>query len=287
MDNSVSKLSYILKKFDINNSSKIAFDTCYNGYNELYKRLLYNKNVYNNIQIGGGKYKHIYNNIKFKFKHIEDDEMHYIKMYTKKEPECVIILISKGDNEGVIQSITNNKDCIRGKNDVTKIGSLLLKSSLDFIKKYRDNFKIKKLTLTDNAYKKCGKTTINLGLMLTLITGTTWYGKYGFKPENKELFKQFKKNKKIMSEIKLKDCYFLRNLIINEFNKIKPDKLHIENIMSVYNKSLEKDMLLKDFIKIFLVKYDKMCNLFSKFYVRLSQIIGLRDFRNETFYLDL
>ena len=56
--------------------------------------------------------------------------------------------------------------------------------------------------------------------------------------------------------------------------------------MSVYNKSLEK-IFFKGFYKIFSVKYDKMCNLFSKFYVRCSQIIGLRDFRNETFYLDL
>ena len=44
--------------------------------------------------------------------------------------------------------------------------------------------------------------------MSTLITGYTWYGKYGFVPEDMELHKVFMKNAKIMKSLKLSKMSF-------------------------------------------------------------------------------
>ena len=76
-------------------------------------------------------------------------------------------------------------------------------------------------------------------------------------------------------------------MIKKAYIKNQPKNIHIENIMKVYDIAEEKDILLKDFIKIFLAEYDKTCKLFSRFYMRLAQLSGIIDLRGQPFYLEL
>jgi hypothetical protein len=63
-----------------------------------------------------------------------------------------------------------------------------MKIALKLILKIKDNYKIKYIQLSDNSVKYCNKKhQIDLSMMMTLITGTTWYGKYGFIPLKKNL----------------------------------------------------------------------------------------------------
>ena len=50
------------------------------------------------------------------------------------------------------------------------------------LKKYKNKLGINMIILTDNSIKICNKKNIILSKMLILLTGDTWYGKYGFKP---------------------------------------------------------------------------------------------------------
>jgi len=67
------------------------------------------------------------------------------------------------------------------------------------------------ITLTDNSIKSCGKVDIKLAQMLTLLTGNTWYSKYGFRPikteDNSYIIDEYdnnklEKNKQIIINIK-------------------------------------------------------------------------------------
>jgi hypothetical protein len=91
-------------------------------------------------------------------------------------------------------------------------GSDLLQIAFQIIDKIKDMYNIKTITLMDNSQKFCkeGK-NIDLGLMLTLLTGDTWYGKYGFRPKEKLLADHYEKNKKIMKNKKLADIPYFKN----------------------------------------------------------------------------
>ena len=94
-------------------------------------------------------------------------------------------------------------------------------------------------------------------------------------------------NQKIIQTIKLSDVKQLRKYIIKAYNKIKPNNLHLENILSIYDKFDTKNKLLSEFLKAFLKSYDKTCCLFSEFYLKLSSDIGLTEFRQGIFSLNL
>ena len=72
----------------------------------------------------------------------------------------------------------------------------------------KDRFNIDKIILTDNSIKKCGNKNIILSTMLILLTGNTWYGKYGFRPYdnikdklNRRMNIKYEHNQNIMETI--------------------------------------------------------------------------------------
>jgi len=222
----------------------------------------------NNIQQGGGKDLVIeYEGNKYKYEQSYIDKDHYLLMSTDNN-ECVNILINKADKIAEIHGITNFKSCFNFTNE--NVGSTLLKITIKMLKKYKDQFNIKMVILTDNSIKKCQNEYIKLPIMMTLLSGDTWYGKYGFRPimRYSDTFildefnnKLYEKNKKIFNEIK-----------INNFNLIKYIELtKNEKIIEATKKILLTfpDMLLKTFLYNFLRDYDNTCIYFSKFYEKL------------------
>lgn len=226
-------------------------------------------------QIGGGKkLKVTYNNYKYVFNEAMDKN--YYVLYSKDDFECVAIIIDLENKIAEIHSIGNYKSCLDDIN--TNIGSTLLKITLKLLQKYKDKFDIKKILITDNSLKKCKNKNIELSVMLTLLSGDTWYGKYGFTPADEALIKYYKNNKKRMNTITLKDIDLIKYLKMSKLN---------EKIINKSKQFIEKHqtLLLKDYLSKFLEEYDKTCEYFYDFYFTLFIDLGLYNFHRRTFEL--
>jgi hypothetical protein len=242
-----------------------------------------------NCQTGGGKDLTVsFNDSQYTFKKSENIDGHYL-LFSKEGDECVYVIISKEDKTAEIHGIGSYSSCSQETNQ--SVGSTLLKITLKLLKKYKDKFQIKMVILTDNSIKKCHKTDIKLSIMMTLLTGDTWYGrccsnnacpkhensknscvygKYGFRPIKitgdtysfDELEgKKYEKNKKIMNTIKISDINLIKYIR-------KTNNSHIINATEQIIKT-SPNMLLKDFLSNFLKSFDKTCGYFSMFYEEL------------------
>lgn len=243
-------------------------------------------NQLNNIIQSGGDNELIinYHNHKYIFEESQLEKNHYI-LSSKNNDECVYVIISD-DKTAEIHGIGNYNSCIYDSNQ--NIGSKLLKLTLKMLKKYKNKFNIDLVILTDNSIKRCGQDNIKLPLMLTLLTGDTWYGKYGFRPisirDNKYILDKvnneyYEKNKKIMNTIKISDFNLLKYIQKTENTKLIKAT---ENLINSY-----PNMLLKDFLRNFLNDYDKNCQLFNLFYEKLYSKIKLFSLYKQSFGLFL
>ena len=52
--------------------------------------------------------------------------------------------------------------------------------------------------------------------MITLLTGDTWYGKYGFLPIDEALIPYYENNKKIMNTITINDIDLIKYLKMSD-----------------------------------------------------------------------
>jgi hypothetical protein len=222
-----------------------------------------------------------------------------------KDTDCVIIIISVANKIAEIHGISNEILCLvdtNVSNDTkvlaniqkrlpsffmstdtnTNIGSHLLKITLKIIKKYANKLGINKIILKDNSLKQCGNNKIKLANMLILLTGHTWYGKYGFRPADNttNTIDKFL-NKKYDANIKI-----INNMTITHANLLKYIKMTKKASLIIQTKNILKqnpNMLLKDFLNKFLEKYDKTCKYFYMFYEQLFYDLNLTKLQNESF----
>ena len=240
-------------------------------------------------QPGSGKRKLSikYNNNKYIFEESVIDDDYFILYSQEKNPlSCVSILLSNKNKNAEIHEISDFKECMVDTN--TKVGSTLLKITIKMLKKYKDTFNIKTVTLSDNSLKYCSsnKKRIILSQMLILLNGETWHGRYNFRPFDlitqkldKLLNKKYEENINIMNKITIKDANILKYI------KMTKKEAFIRGITQLleYN----PNMLLKEFLNNFLKDYDETCELFSIFYKKLFIDIGLYNFHKQTFGLVL
>jgi hypothetical protein len=158
--------------------------------------------------------------------------------------------------------------------------------SIEKAEKLKEHYKLTKVFLTDNSMKLCKNHRIELHKLLTLLTGTTWYGKHGFIPVEEFFQDRFKKNKKIMDKLLLKDVPKLKSYIIKAHKKAK-SKENIEEILKNYDEAVSKNALLSEYLNYFLHNYDDNCEIFYYFYEDLYFKLGLLDMRGKEFYLRL
>lgn len=243
------------------------------------------------LQYGGGKsLKVIYKGNEYEFEKIEINGEYYA-LYTMNDDECVSIVVDIENKIAEIHGIGNHPTCI--KTNTLNVGSTLLKITIKMLKNYKDklgNAHINKILLSDNSIKTCGKhrhsRNIILSKMLILLSGDTWYGKYGFRPYDniknkidKQLNEMYNKNKEIISKITIKEANILKYIeMTHKSSLIEETKILLKN---------NPTYLLRDFIKSFIKDYDKMCKYFALFYEHLFNDIGLYDFHQRYFGLEL
>jgi hypothetical protein len=212
-----------------------------------------------------------------------NDEYYYI-LYSKDEFDCVSIIIDKENKVGEIHGIGNYKSCLADTN--VNIGSKLLKITIELFKQNKNYFEINKIILTDNSIKQCGKENIKLAHMLILLTGNTWYGKYGFRPINNNNYEY----NKILNEKYNNNQLIIDNITIKQANILYYIKMTNDaTIIFASQKIFEtnENLLLKDFLKKFLRNYDNTCYFFSLFYEQLYSDLGLENFHRLLFGLDI
>jgi len=270
-------LKYHVKKVIYKNSQLVRD-------NRTQIKTFFNKEIINSM-IGGGEDLTInYKNNEYTYTQL-NDEFYYI-LYSYDEFDCVSVIIDKENKVGEIHGIGNFKSCLIDSN--TNVGSTLLKITIKMLKKYKDLLEINKIVLTDNSVKKCEANSedIKLSHMLILLTGDTWYGKYGFRPINVNTYKHneilnenYNNNKLIMNKITIKEVNIMKYINMTK------DK----NVINAVEKILEKNenMLLKDFLQKFLKNYDITCQYFSLFYERLYNDVKLEKFYKLFFGLNI
>ena len=156
----------------------------------------------------------------------------------------------------------------------------------------KDKHKIKTINLIDNSTKKCGpkkNDRIDLSMMMTLLTGDTWYGRYGFLPEDADLVKKYKNNKKIANEMKMKDIPILKDMLLEALDFHRKDQQNFKkNIMEIYEFGYKNNYKLRLFLHQILRYYDRTCpstrcHLFHRFYRELYTEMKLTKFYGESF----
>ncbi len=250
----------------------------YNLYVEKTGNNLFNK------QFGGGNAKPEfvvnYDSQTYFFYADDIDENFFILYSIDKKSKCVIIEIDKENKTATIQDIKGMKNCLFNKQ---KTGSTLLQITLKLLLKLKLNkkYNINTIILSDDSFKYCNEISENIDMktMSVLLTGHTWYGKYGFRPikykENKvilneELNEKYNKNIELMNKITIGSIP-----LINYFTNIKNiNSIQINAVKQIILKN--PNMLLKDFLNNMLKEFDLTCNLFSQFYIKLFDDIGLK-----------
>lgn len=269
------------------------FKFIYDYFNREHKNnnIIYSEGGTSNIHI-----KYRCDNIDFDFHENKDGGLIFLKLYTPKDTkECIVIIIDPETKLCAIQGITNYLECVKDNLTQGGIGTVLLKCSLKYLSENKEKYGIKRVMLTDNSYFTClDAESIKLSRMHFLLNGNTWYGKYGFRPYDpiknkmsKEDNIEYEKNQEIIKRIKLRDVPYLKQMIIDAYNFLKPKNLHLENILYIYDKMQSKNELLSNFLKVFLKRYNKTCGLFSNFYEELYKKMGMYDFYKKSFCLDL
>ena len=224
-----------------------------------------------------------FNKVKYIFNTYHDKESVYYRLHQKNsDMECILIIVDKQSRTCEIHNISYDSRCMPSATMTDKKGSSLMKIALKLIDKIKDKYKLRYIQLTDNSTKICNTKKIKLGTMLTLLTGTTWYGKYGFFPKDKRDNIKFIKNKEIMNNIKLKDVPELTKMIFKA-HKESESKLDLDKILKNYKMALDDNILLKKYLIYFLSNYDKFCILFYYFYEDLYDELKLFEMQGKTF----
>jgi hypothetical protein len=237
-------------------------------------------------QSGGGKKLTVdYNGTKYEFNENSIDPDHWF-LTSSEGDDCVFVIIDRTSGVGEIHGIGNYKSCLVDTNQ--SVGSTLLKITLKMLHKYKEKLGIKLILLTDNSVKKCKNKEIKLALMLTLLSGDTWYGKYGFRPVIRSAYSYtidktnldyYEKNKQIMNQVKINDIDLIKYISLT-----KNDKL-IKAVVRLVKTN--PNMLVKDFLTNFIRDYDSTCEIFYEFYEKLFVGLGLFGFYRYLFGLYL
>lgn len=246
--------------------------------------------------VGGGK-KHFtveYKDHIYTFERLIDDKNKYILYsYDNTNSNCVILVVNKKEKIINISSLGSLEKCYCDEID---IGSNLLQITLKMIKKYKEYFDINKIILKDNSTYQCIKglikddtrkyngPTLNLGKMLTLLTGNTWYGNKGFRPYTPEYIldsfrnKSYQENLNKMNTIKLKEVDFKKYLLL--IAKKYPKKftdIEINKLLKLIEEN--KEILLKNFLNKFHSKdnFNSTCRYLYEYYEVLFKDLNLNN----------
>lgn len=257
----------------------------------------------------GNKLTVTYNDQKYIFEEIMDDD-YYILFSKDDKDDRVMVVISKKEKTAEIHGLGKYTSCIMHTNE--NVDSILLHITIKMLRKYKYIFGIEMIILADNSLKKCHDYNIKLTNMLTLLTGNTWFGEYGFRPielsNNKYIINEYssqlyEKNKQIIDNLKIGDFDLIKYIIMSENEELinttkqiikqKPNMLlkdYLTNILKKYDETCQENS--EDFPRknYFINKSEdffdnEKCENFNKFYMELYDDIGLYNFHKQLFGL--
>jgi len=230
----------------------------------------------------------------------ENQDVIYSLMTNDKDATCLFML--QEGNMIHIESINAWDNCLtfeKGKIN----GSFILKTALAFIDSIKDEKKIKNITLIDKSEKKCQDSIgssyfFNLSDFKILLTGETWYTLSGFIPATKKLgsqeiikdkvgYKEYKKNKKIILSLLVKDSHII-DILNKKIIKKTPDssgvvKKLLEELLFIMKKN-ENKLLSKILKKYFSYeKFDERCIVLKYIMKKLFEKNNLTSFNNKIF----
>jgi len=255
----------------------------------------------NNTQKGGGKIRkihYVFENYDFVMYERKIEDGYDISVRRNDDIEdaqtCLHIMCNSKLGLAYLQNISYYKDCVKVGLQYPGGGSVLLKMFLDFMRTNKDRYKIKRIQLKDNSMYPCKNSKIKFAIMHTLMFGNTWYGKYGFRPydpyENKpdEYGREKYNLNKLITKTTMVKNTKLFDLLKDALKKAKPD--YTDNKIKTFVDTFRQNYgsySVNRFAQEFLAKYDMTCDVFYLFYERFADNIGLTNFFDRSFYLDL
>lgn len=263
----------------------------------------YNSKKYYKIINGGSIIRIDYKDmISLEFEQVNEDK--HIKLLLSNKfnndnmyGSCITVEIDSKHKIASISSLsTDIFKCFYHDDFILKNpSSFYIKMTIKMLQKYKDKFKINRIELRDNASIniKNGK-QYNLSQFKLLTEGLTWYEKYGFKIANKNKEK-LKKNKKILSKIKLKNINFDKifdratNDIIENNKKLTRKSIYQDFIMNIKNIKIyinkNKDMNFVDFMHFIFIHNKKKINYITYSYIINHLLTEIESkFNYERFY---
>jgi len=253
------------------------------------------------IQKGGAKIKFEYGDYTIKFnKEVETDRIIILLSSQDKNHNCITIIIDKEEKIATIQGLSVNpeKSCYLPM-EMNK-GKIYLELAILMLKENKDNFKIKKIRLTDNSFIYCryiyklnlaqypikilryksGKRIRSIPFKLADLSFLqhceTFYGRWGFKLENKYLRDEYRKLKKVYKKMSVKDIGLKKFIKENK-------KLNNLDILDYK----DKDEKLRRWFKRVSKKLKNNCELFDKLIKFLIIKTGLQSFHGGVYIMRL
>ena len=209
-----------------------------------------------------------------------------------KTEYCTFIVYDTVGKNCYIENINYYEKCCVGQIH-SPSGSILLKFTIDFIKKYiAKKYVVKFIQLRDISKKRCDfvDDTIDLGLFYMFVHGNTWYGRYGFVPfnpsqekTNESLLKIYKNNQTIVSTTLVKDTN-IGKYIVEAIKKYKL-KINIEQMNGVIKKY--GNMSVMKCMKHLMAFYDKNCAIFYYMYPKLVADLDMVDLYGTSYWMKL
>ena len=208
---------------------------------------------------------------------------------TETHDNCVFLFFDNSDSKDntlYIQAIMNQDDCIKSedKNDVYKVGDILMQIIIQLVKKDKSLSHIKQIELSDTSKKMCYNIGLDLKYLRTITHGIPFYAKYGFIPNNEENYNIFKYNR---------NNYKLNRTITNNelFKIIEKSKSNDNNSYKKYfydyiksNNIINPKILLTDMIKVMNDTNDinekkEICNFINRIYKKIFKILRYKKYK--------
>lgn len=242
-----------------------------------------NKSTYS-VLGGSTKYELTYNNKQFKFKFSKSNNAVSIVNKDNKEI-CLMIMFDKERKEANIQNVSMHPACSVPK---TISGKEIMMVAMKFLKKYRKEFNVDIITLTDNSMKNIdGCDRLPLSNYYMILHGETWYGSFGFVPyENiknvvdKNKLKVYLREQKMVKKATVENYY---DFFKKWHKKLCDQDIHQKTdceYVDFLNKN--KKMFIGDFIRLLFNKYNKKCKV-NKLIEKLHKEMKLTNYKGTTF----
>jgi len=220
---------------------------------------------------------------------------------TETHDNCVFLFFDNNDSEDntlYIQAIMNQDDCVKSedKNDVYKVGDILMQIIIQLVKKDKSLSHIKQIELSDTSKKMCYNIGIELLYLRTITHGIPFYAKYGFKPEydvDRDTFRYNRNNFKLNKTITNDELFkIIEKVKINKNKKTN-------NIYKKYfynyikdNNIINPKILLTNMIKVMNNTNDvnekkEICNIVNFIYKDIYRILGYKDYRKKIWILKI